>query len=295
MKAPAWFILVSLVACLAVGCGEKSPKNGESPTSGSLAFLCAESVAPVLGDEAAEFMRLYTKATISMDSTTTREALVRFASGAAKMVVISRELNSEEKKSFAADKFEYGSFTLAKYGIAVVVHPDNPVKQLTLDQIHDIYSGKITRWQDIGGPRGEILPLSLSKNSGVTESFFQKAGIDTGFSPALRVVPTSREMAATVAKDPLAIGFVSMNWTTNRVKALALAKTASDDFVALHQASVYNGSYPLVQGIHAYTTSGAYGLPSGFIAFMVSAPGQKIFLNSGLVPATMPVKLIRMD
>jgi phosphate transport system substrate-binding protein len=102
-------------------------------------------------------------------------------------------------------------------------------------------------------------------------------------------------MVATVAKDPLAIGFVSMNWTTNRVKALALAKTASDDFVALHQASVYNGSYPLVQGIHAYTTSGAYGLPSGFIAFMVSAPGQKIFLNSGLVPATMPVKLIRRD
>ena len=102
-------------------------------------------------------------------------------------------------------------------------------------------------------------------------------------------------MVGAVAANLSAIGFVGMNWLSDRVKALALAKEGSDQFITVHQASVYQGAYPIVQPVYALSTSGAYGLASGFIAFLTSAPGQKIFLDSGLVPVTMPVKLIRID
>lgn len=290
MRSLPWLVLAALVLA---GCA----KQTESPTSGTLSFVCAESVAPVLQKEAADFMRLYTKAVITLDSTTTREALGKLASGGTRLVVISRALNADEKKSFAAGNVAVDTFALAKDGIAVIVHPESPVRHLNLEQIRDIYSGKIDRWEEVGGKGGKILPLSLSRNSGTAEVFFHEIGIDTTFSPTLQVVPASRGMIEKVAADRTAIGFVGMNWLSDRVRALAVARTASDNYiyVDIHQASVYQGTYPLVQTIYAIQTGGAYGLANGFIAYLTSAPGQKIILNSGLVPITMPVKLIKVD
>lgn len=288
MRSLPWLLVTAL---LFAGC----EKQTESPTSGTLSFVCAESVAPVLQKEAADFMRLYTKAVITLDSTTTREALMKLGSGATRLVVISRALNAEEKKSFAAGNVAVDTFALAKGGIAVIVHPDSPVRRLTLEQIRDIYSGKVDRWEEVGGKGGKIVPLSLSRNSGTAEVFFQGIGADTTFAPALQVVPTSHEMIEKVAADRGAIGFVGMNWLSDRVRALAVARTASGEYIDIHQASVYQRTYPLVQTIYAVKTGGAYGLANGFVAYLTSGPGQKIFLNAGLVPATMPVKLIKID
>jgi phosphate transport system substrate-binding protein len=283
-----------VVAGLVSGGCEK-PKDAESPTSGTLSLVCAESVAPVIEKEAAEFERLYTKAAISCDSATTLDALAKFGNRETKMVVISRGLNPEEKKSLEAPGFAYSSFALAKIGIAVVVNTENPVEKLNLDQLRGIYTGRIGSWEEVGGMGGKITPISLSRNSGAAEVFIQILGIDAGLSPDLRVVTASQDLAGAVAADPSAIGFVGMNWLSDKVKAVAVAADGSEDFIAIHQASVYGGAYPLVLTAYALTTSGAYGLASGFISFMTSAPGQKVFLDSGLVPVTMPVKLIRLD
>lgn len=284
------WLLIPLVLCL--GCQKQET---ESPTSGTLRFVCAESVAPVIQKEAAEFQRLYTKASIAFDTTTTREALIKLFNKETAMVIISREVNAEEAASLAAEKYSPGTFALAKVGIAVIVNPDNPVRELNLDQVSGIYSGRISRWDQVGGDGGKITPLAMPRNSGTTEVFLRTIGVDTTLSGALRVLPGSREMADLVAKDPLSVGFVGMNWLSDRVRALALAEDASNQFITIHQASVYQGDYPLVQTIYAITTAGAYTPASGFVSFLASAPGQKIFLDSGLVPVTMPVKLIRID
>jgi phosphate transport system substrate-binding protein len=288
-------LLVGLlfVCLVAGGCGK--PKDTESPTSGTLTLVSAEAVAPVIQKEIAEFMRLYTKATITCDSATSREALVKFANGETKMVVLSRDLNPEEKKSLDAAKFSYSSFALAKAGIAVVVNVENSAGRLDLGQLRDIYTGRTTRWEEVGGTGGKITPISLSGNSGTTEVFLRTLGVGTGLSPDLRAVAASRDLESAISADPSAIGFVGMNWLSGRVKTVAVARDSSGDFIDVHQASVYQGSYPLVETAYALTTSGAYGLASGLISFMTSAPGQKIFLNAGLVPVTMPVKLIQLD
>lgn len=295
-----WLLVAGLVLA---GCA----KQTESPTTGTLTFACAESVAPVFRKEAADFMRLYTKSAISLDSTTTREAIAKLAAGETPMAIVSRPLNADERRSFAAGKVAIDTFALAKDGIAVIVHPESPVLRLTLAQIRDIYTGKIARWEEIGGRGarggrgsragygGNILPLSLSRNSGTAEVFFREIGADTAFSPALRVVQTSGEMVDAVAADRAAIGFVGMSRLSDRVRALAVARAASGEYVDIHQASVYQGTYPLVRTIYAIKTGGAYGLANGFIAYLASAPGQKIILNSGLVPQTMPVKLIKIE
>jgi phosphate transport system substrate-binding protein len=288
MRSLSWLLIAGLALA---GC----EKQGESPTTGALTFACAESVAPVFRKEAADFMRLYTKAVITLDSTTTREAVVKLARGETPMAVISRALNAEERRSFAAAKVEVDTFALAKEGVAVIVHPENAVRRLTLEQIRDIYSGKIARWEEVGGRGGKILPLTLSKNTGTAEVFFHEIGSDTTFSRALRLVPTSGEIVDAIAAERLGVGFVGMSRLSDRVRALAVARTASGEYVDIHQASVHQGTYPLVRTIYAIKTGGAYGLANGFIAYLSSAPGQKIFLNAGLVPQTMPVKLIKIE
>jgi phosphate transport system substrate-binding protein len=294
MRSLGSLVFALVLACLAAGgCGK--PKNTESPTTGTLSLVSAEAVAPVIQKEIAEFMRLYIKAAITCDSSTSREALVKFVNLETKMVVLSRDLNPEEKKSLDAAKFSYSSFALAKTGIAVVVNPENSVEKLNLVQLRDIYTGRITRWEEVGGAGGKITPVSLSRNSGTAEVFLGALGINAGLSPDLRVVAASRDLENAISADPSAIGFVSMNWLSGKVKAVAVARDSSGDFIDVHQASVYQGSYPLVETAYALTTAGAYGLASGLISFMTSAPGQKIFLDSGLVPVTMPVKLIQLN
>jgi ABC-type phosphate transport system substrate-binding protein len=282
-----------LLGLLAGGCSK--PKETESPTSGTLHMVSAETVAPVVGREIAEFMRLYTKAVITCDTMTSREALVKFVNGETKMVVLSRDLNPDEKKSLDAAKFSYSSYALTKIGIAVVVNRENTVEKLTLGQLRGIYTGKITSWEEVGGTGGKITPISLSRNSGTAEVFLGALGIETGLSGDLRVVAASRDLEAAISADPAAIGFVGMNWLTGKVKAVPLAKEGSSDFIDIHQASVYQGSYPLVETAYALSTAGTYALASGLVAFMTSAAGQKIFLDSGLVPVTMPVKLIQIN
>ena len=275
------------------GCG--GAKETESPTSGTLSLICAESLAPIVDKEVAEFTRLYTKAAVTCDSATSQEALVKFVNGQTKLIVLSRPLTAAEKKSLDGAKFSYNSYALAKIGIAVVVNTENPVGKLNLSQIRDIYTGKITDWREVGGLGGKITPISLSRNSGTAQVFLDALGIDSGFSPDLKVVAASRDLASAINADPLAIGFVGMNWLSDKVKAVAVAGDSAGEFTKIHQASVYQGAYPLVETAYALTTEGAYGLASGLVSFMTSAPGQKIFLDSGLVPVTMPVKLIQIN
>ena len=291
----AWLAAIACAAGLVMGGCGGAKEGAESPTGGTLSLIAAESIAPIVEKEALEFQRLYAKAVITSSTTTTREALALFGNREARMVVISRGLTVDEKKSLDVPGFEYGIFALAKVGIAVVVNKENPVERLNLEQLRGIYTGRIASWEEVGGMGGRITPISLSRNSGPAEVFVQALGLDAGLAPDIRVVASSRDLPAAVAADPAAIGFVGMNWLSDQVKAVALAGDGSGDFIAVHQASVYNGSYPLVETAYALTTAGSYTLASGFISFMASAPGQKLFLDSGLVPVTMPVKLIRLD
>jgi phosphate transport system substrate-binding protein len=287
MRYAFWLLAAGLAL---MGC----QKETESPTTGVLHFACAETAVPVVQKEAAEFMRLYTKANITFDSTTTREALVKISNKETPLVLISRNLNQGEKDAFAAARMAVDTFALAKDGIAVIVHPDNAVGALNVEQLRDIYTGKISRWDAVGGRGGKIVPVCMSRNSGTTESFFREVGLDSTVAPGTHLLETSRQMVEWVAAHRDAVGFVGMNWLGDGVKAVAVAPGATKQYVNLNQASVYRGEYPLVTTFYALSTSGAYGLASGFIAFLTSAPGQKIFLNAGLVPVTMPVRLIQI-
>ncbi len=298
-------ILTALAALIVLlsGCMEE---RKETPTKGRVTVVAAETVAPVIQQEKEKFEEIYPQAHVELVTASTREAVVRFFNDSIKVIVTSRPLNAEERAVAAKAGVELGEYKIAIDGIAFLVNVENPLTGLRTTQLDSILSGSITRWDDLGdrklkGPIELCLP---SRNSGAYEIVAAKVLHGRQYAGAAEVAPTSAEMLRFVVQHPNGLGMIGMNWLTDHkdeVKALELADPNAPDSLGVkgqyfqpHQAYVYQQYYPVTRDIFIYSRADAYSVGNGFTAFVTSAPGQKIILNSGLVPATMPVRLVQL-
>lgn len=279
---------------------------GESPTAGALAIAVEESIAPVVYAEVDEFHRLYPKAAIQTTVGSTREAIGRLLRGEAKCACVSRWMDEEERRVAAEYKIQVDSLGFAFDGIAVLVHQLNPVTGLRLDQIGAIYRGEIRNWAALGGPDLEVVPMALSRNTAEAELLLREAVRDTAFAGGVFGCESSPDMLRAVADRPGGIGFAGLAWLSDqlpgggevraRVRALDIAAGEDGRFEPPIQSSIYRERYPLGRRLYVLNADRRLGgLASGLIAFIASAPGQKIVLNAGLVPATMPVRLVKFQ
>ncbi|MEK7726903.1 MAG: substrate-binding domain-containing protein [candidate division KSB1 bacterium] len=274
--------------------------EGDSPTSGRIAVVASESLAPMIRSEVEEFERIYEKTQIDVSVTSTRVAIAQLLRGEVKTIFTPRRLNAEERQIAARYAIKVDTFRIALDGIAVIVQRKNPLTRLSLEQLAAIYRGE---------PRAELdkklLPLALSRNTATAELFLQKVVHDSVFARAAYVCSTSAQLLALVAQREEAIGFVGMSWlsgylqandsTLNRIKALPLVEQAGAEPVLLHQSTIYRNEYPLRRTLYCLTTDRSLGVAIGLISFITSAQGQKRVLNAGLVPVTMPIKLVKFD
>lgn len=274
------------------GCQEKR----QTTTRGSISILAGESIFPVVQKEAADFMRLYQQAHIEIAPATSREAIVELLTGKALTIIISRGLNEEEKKVVEAYKLSPRRWAFAMDAVVIIVHPENPVRQMTYAQIADVFSGKINSWRQLGTGGGDIEPFVLSRNTGTAEYLLSTVIGDTLFSASARRCSTSAQLVEMVARRRHAIGFVGLAWANEKVRALEVATDSAATFVPPNQGSIYRGDYPLRRTIYVMSTDVGYaGLTTGFVTFLTSAQGQKIVTNAGLVPVTMPVRLVKIQ
>ncbi len=170
------------------------------------------------------------------------------------------------------------SVVVARDGIAVIVNPANLVENLTLDQIRDIFCGKVGNWKDVGGRDGAITLVSREAGSGTRSSFEQIVG-NIKLSARALVQDSNGSIRETVAGDPLAIGYLSHGLINERIKALTVAGTPCST------EAVMAGSYPLVRPIFLLTRGEPQGAAGKFIAFVLSEAGQAQIRKDGLIPA----------
>lgn len=272
------------------GCQEKR----QTTTRGQIAVLVGESVFPLVQKEVAEFVRLYEQAQIEISPSTSREAIVQFLTGKVATIIVSRDLNEEEKSVVEAYKLSMRSWPFAMDAVVIIVHPENKISRMTYAQVRDVFSGKTISWKQLGAARGEIEPFVFSRNTGTAEYFLKTVIHDTLFAASARRCSTSAQLVEMVATRRHAIGFVGLAWASEKVKPLEIAVDSAATFTPPYQGSIYRGDYPLRRIIYIMSTDIGYaGLTTGFITFLTSAQGQKIVTNFGLVPVTMPVKLVR--
>jgi phosphate transport system substrate-binding protein len=202
----------------------------------------------------------------------------------------SREIKDEEITQAQAAGFEPVEFTVANDAIAVIVNPENPISELTLEQISSIYKGEINNWNELGGEDRPIVRLSRETNSGTHVYFLEEVvrlGNDENtsiFSADTLLLPSSEGIISEVRDNPNAIGYDGLGYVTDEVKMVAVAAAGSNAYILPSAETVTNGQYPISRSLYMYTRGDPQGAIKDYLDWILAAEAQEIVTELGFVP-----------
>ena len=203
----------------------------------------------------------------------------------------SRRMKEEEIAAAEANGVTPVEFTVAIDALAIIVNPANPVSQLTIDQLADIYTGRVTNWQAVGGNDAPIVLLSRETNSG-THVYFLEEVVRKGdsdnkdiFAPQTLLMPSSVGITSELRRNPNAIGYDGFGYVDPaHEKLVAIAPTAADPYILPSVASGADGSYPIARGLFMYTAGEPTGAIRDYLDWILGPEGQAIVAELGFVP-----------
>jgi len=212
--------------------------------------------------------------------------------GAIDVANASRELKpSEAEQAVRNTGKQPKGFTVGFDALAVYVHKDNPLSEITLGELGELYAegGKTTRWSELGvkipGVSDDtIVRVSRQSSSGTYEFFREHALGNRDFRLGSRDLNGSKEAVELVGSTLTAIGYSGMGYATPAVKMLKVAKAKGEPAISPGVASVHDKSYPLARSLHLYTLGEPQGALKAYIDWVLSDAGQKIVEDSGYVP-----------
>ncbi|MBR5323326.1 MAG: substrate-binding domain-containing protein [Muribaculaceae bacterium] len=302
----AGFILLIAVLTL-FSCGSRGPKKViDTPTSGVIIITSDESFAPIMEEEIDLFEYRYPNASIIPIYKSEVEAMDLLLSDSVKFAVTTRDFTQAEKELIRSKKKRPISFRIAKDAIALIINKNNPDSMLTVQQVKDILTGKISSWQDIN-PKSRLRELSLTfdnKNSSTVRYALDSICKGEPLSGKnIYAQGTNEKVIDYVAATPGAIGVIGASWVGNendstnmsfsdRVKVVAMSRdgvaTAANSYQP-YQAYIALDYYPFTRYVYALDISSYTGLARGFSNFLASDKGQLIILKAGMMPTTQQV------
>ena len=267
-------ILCAAVMALSLfaGCGQKANDNGTT-TGGTVSTDGSTSMEKVIGALGESFMEANSGTTFTYNPTGSGSGIQAVSEGRCDIGLSSRALKDDEKASGLKETI------VALDGIAIIVNPQNPVKDLSLEQIAKIYTGEITNWKDVGGNDAEIVLIGREAGSGTRDGF--ESITETKDACQYRQELTSTgDVITTVSQNPNAIGYASLAAIKDSVKALTV------NGVAPTEATVKDGTYLVQRPFVLVTKEGAALSETAqkFFDFATSADAASIISAAGAVP-----------
>ena len=309
-------ILSTLVVALALlmglsACGDRRPKS--TSTRGIARIMCDESFQSVLEQEIAVFEYQYPEASIMPEYINEHDALDSLFNNKVDLIIISHDLTADQKKSLKKIGRGYRTKMIAVDAIAIIVNKQNDIEELSMEDLRDIFTGKVKRW-------GEVFPTKLKNDtikvmfdgSGTGVVHYMKDKFLNGgkFGPNVYARQSSKEVFDAVEQYKNVIGFIGVSWITSDLKSAEIPiaqkyeelKTKNEvsvidftDRIKPYQAHINSGEYPLVRTIWAIDASYNGMLDHGFFTFLTGVIGQKIILQTGILPAAEPVRYVEIQ
>ncbi len=221
----------------------------------------------------------------------TGTGIAALINGTADIANASRKMTDDEIAQAKQNGITPVEFTVAIDALAVIVNPANPVSKLTIAQLADIFTGRITNWQAVGGNDAPIVLLSRETNSGTHVYFLenvvrqnQKDNKDI-FVPQTLLMPSSVGITSEVRRNPNAIGYDGLGYVDpEHEKMIAIAVDKKSPYIAPSVASGADGSYPIARGLYMYTAGEPKGVIASYLDWIQGPQGQKIVADLGFVP-----------
>ncbi len=243
-----------------------------SQESGSATIVAGStSVQPYAEVLAEEYMILNLDSEIDIQGGGSSAGITAAQTQSADIGMSSRALKDEEKGLW--------NIEIARDGLVLIVNPKNPLENLALDQIRDIYTGIITDWSQVGGSTANIHLITREEGSGTRSAFTELVMGEAEITPKAIVQDSNGSVMQLVAGDPNAIGFISLGLVNDEVKALHL------DGIEATAENIMNDSYKLSRPFLFVTKDEPTGLTKSFIDFTLSLEGQELLSKEGLIPS----------
>ena len=285
MKYAIILALVFLAACSPSSLSTPEPKaqayieNKGSDTMVNLALAWAE-----------KYQSDHTEVSLSVTGGGSGTGIAALINGTVDIANASRQIKEEETELAEEKGIQPVEFVVARDAIAVIVNPENPVSELSLQQISDIYSGKIMTWTEVGGENRPIVRLSRETNSG-THVYFLETVLRLGdknnktfFSDDTLLLPSSEGIIAEVRQNPNAIGYDGLGYVPPDIKKLAIARKPGEPYILPSAVTVNDNSYPIARDLYMYVSGQPTGFVKNYLEWILSPQAQEIVTELGFVP-----------
>lgn len=279
MLSVTTLLVVISLALFGAGCvGNNSDDGGEA-----IMVKGSDTVLPLAQAEAEVFMSENPDKYVSIIGGGSGVGIAALIDGEVDIAMASREMKDVEIENAQNNGINPLQHTIAWDGISVIVNPENPISELTFEQIKAIYVGDVSNWNEVGGEDREIVVLSRDSSSGTYEYFKDEVLEGNEYRADALINPSTGSIIQTVMQNKAAIGYVGVAYLGNDVKALAVdAGEGTEEPTA---ENILSGAYPLARPLYFYTDGEPAGLNLEFIEFISSELGSETVLEVGYFPA----------
>lgn len=310
-KNKSWILWIGLIILL-VRCQNKD-KDGkvlDTPTSGEITIAADESLLPIVDAEIKAFEAIYKNARINVVYGAETASFKKLLQDSVRLAIVSRPMIAEELSILEKQRIKPATLKVGRGAIALIVNNDNTDSLITINQLQALFRGEIDQWKQID-PESKLNEIKIIFDHEQASSVrYMKDSIArvAKLPPNCFAVTSNSKVIDYVSRNQDALGLIGVSWISDhddieaigflesiKVMALAASDNKEGEFYKPYQAYIAQGVYPLTNDIYIISREARTGLGSGFMSFVAGDKGQRVVLKSGLMPATMPVRIIQFD
>ncbi len=322
MKFKSYVIaIISILIFTLTACGPK-PKNTYS--SGLATVICDESFENVLSQEIEMFEYHYPKANIIPYYMDERAAIDSLMELKTQLIIIPHELSKAHEAQLKLKNRRLYQQRLAVDAIAIIVNKNNPLDEITVNELGDVLTGETPNWGDIAPSKLKKIQVTFDHNGSSIITYMEDS-VTRGkkFGPEVYAQNSSREVLDIVSKNKSAMGIIGVSWITpdmrgrsksaaeysqelqkndttvldfnDNIKVLKIRRDDCPIGYKPYQAYIFSGEYPLYRSIYVVSTAARGSLQNGFLTFITGFVGQKIIQNTGVLPAAIQPRMVQVE
>ena len=269
-------LLVSISGAAFIGCGKSDGNAGEK--SSTISISGSTSVGPLMGKLAEKYEEDNSNVSIEINEVGSSAGIKDTINGVSEIGMSSRELKSEEASEVEAT-------TIAYDGIAIITNKNNQIKNITIDEIKGIYTGKITNWKEVGGEDLRIQLINRDEASGTREAFRTIVMDGTPFDRRSAVLSGTGQVRDVVSRSRGAIGYISLGFVDS-LNAKTSVKAVSVNHVEASEKTVASGGYPISRDLYFFVKGAPSQQAQDYIDYVTSEKMDKQIREAGFIPVT---------
>ncbi len=268
--------IVALALAGLSACSPPSTVSANGELQGKVILTGSSTVAPLASELGKRFEQEHPEVRVDVQTGGSSRGLADTRSGQADIGMMSRDL--------AADETDVTAHAVARDGVAMIIHADNPVSELSPEQIVDIYKGEITQWSAVGGNNSPVSVVNKAEGRSTLEVFLKHFDLENSDIQAQVIIGDNEQGIKTVTGNPSAIGYVSIGAAENSIARGEPLKLLPLEGIEPSTGSVQDGSFPLSRTLNFVTNGEPETLTKAFIDFAQSPEVHDIVEQQNFVP-----------